>query len=133
MNELPVVTGLLVCDLVITDADTRNTSFINRFTTRRVNEFPTLPQRLVVAAALVDGFGRVPLVLEVEPLDGTGPIRTIAAEVEFVDRLEEVLFVVEFTDLEFPQSGYYQLSLLAAGEPLARKRIQILPADGVSL
>ncbi len=130
MNELPVVTGLLVCDLVITDAYTRNTSFINRFTTRRVKEFPTPPQRFAVVAALVDGFGRVPLVLEVEPLDGGAPVRAVSAEFEFVDRLEEVLFVVEFTDLVFQRSGYYQVSLRAGSEPLARKRIRVLPPDG---
>jgi hypothetical protein len=59
MNETPVATGLLVCELMITDAHTGYASFVNRYSTLLVDEFPSTPQKMTVFAALIDGFGEV--------------------------------------------------------------------------
>ena len=130
MNELPVAIGLSVCELVIQDASTGHPSLINRVTRLRVRSFPTPPQRLSVFAALTNGFGDIPIRIEVEPPDGGMPIRERTVVVDFTDRLDEVWFVVELNDLVFPEPGAYQVSLFAETEPLARSLLRVFPVTG---
>lgn len=130
MNELPVAIGLSVCELVIQDANTGYPSLINRITRLMVPSFPSPPQRLSVFAALTNGFGNIPIRMEVEPLDGGMPIRGRTVVVDFTDRLDEVWFVVELNDLVFPEPGTYQVSLFAEAEPLARSLLRVLPLSG---
>lgn len=130
MNELPVAIGLSVCELVLQDVRTGYPSLINRISRWRVQSFPSPVQRLTVFAALTNGFGNLPIRLLVEPPDGGPPVHESTWVVDFSDRLEEVWFVVDVTDLAFPTPGRYQFSLFAQTEPLAQTVIRVLPLDG---
>ena len=86
MNELPVVKGLMVCEAVITDLNTRNTSVINRFTTLKLKEFPTPPRKVAVFAALSNATGRIPLRVRIDPLSGDESIYRFDAVIDFPAR-----------------------------------------------
>lgn len=130
MNELPTVSGLMICETVITDLQTRNSSVINRFTTLKLKQFPTPPRRMSIFAALTDGFGRILRSLEIEPLDGGDTIYRFSAPIDFPDRLREVRFVLHIPDLSFPRPGAYQAALYAGQEPLARTVFQVVQEGG---
>jgi hypothetical protein len=129
MDEMPVVKGLLVCEKVITDSNTRNTSVINRFTTLRLSEFPTTPRRVSVFAALSNANGRMPLELVLEPHAEGDSIYRFAAVVVFPNPLQEIRFILNIPAHSFPHPGGYDVTLYAGDEPLKTTTIRVLPPD----
>jgi len=125
MQELPVVKGLMVCESVITDLNTRNTSIINRFTTLKLKAFPNPPRKVSVFAALSNGSGRVPVRVVIDPLNGGDTIYQFNAPLEFPDPLQEVRFILNIPDLVFDGPGSYDVQLFGEGELLASIVIRI--------
>lgn len=125
MTELPVVKGLMVCEAVITDLNTRNTSVINRFTTLKLKQFPTPPRKVSVFAALSNGSGRIPVRLLIDPLNGGDTIYQFNAIIEFPDPLQEVRFILNIPDLVFEAPGAYDVQLLGGRELLGSIVIRV--------
>jgi len=132
MNELPVVKGLMVCEAVITDLNTRNTSVINRFTTLKLKEFPTPPRKVAVFAALSNATGRIPLRVRIDPLSGDESICRFDAVIDFPDPLQEIRFILNIPDLVSPEPGSYDVLLFSGLEPLASIVIRVHHDEGGS-
>lgn len=126
MNELPVVLGLMICEQAVVDTRTRNVSFTNRFTTYRVDYFPSTPRRFTVFTALTNGFGEYRVRLDIESLNTGDLLYRFQDTLLFSDRLYEVPVLVNVANLVFPTEGAYQLSLFVDDEPLSRFRFQAL-------
>lgn len=130
MTESPVVKGLMVCESVITDLNTRNTSIINRFTTLKLKEFPTPPRKVSVFAALSNGSGRIPIRVLIEPLSGGDTIYQFNTTLDFPNPLQEVRFILNIPDLVFDEPGAYDVQLLGGQELLASIVIRVHLDEG---
>jgi hypothetical protein len=74
MRQLPVAIGLLVCDQVIIQENTRNATPVNCFTSRKVERVPAEPFPFSVFAVLTDGSGDIPLEVTINRLDNLDEI-----------------------------------------------------------
>jgi len=125
MIRLPTVIGLLVCERVIVEKETDNLSLINCFTRKKVESFPSEPQRFAVVAFMTDGMGEIPMELNITRLDTLEVIEEQVFRLRFSDPLQEVRFFFRWTTCVFPEAGQYDIYLLAEGELLAQHRIHV--------
>jgi hypothetical protein len=125
MIQRPVVVGLLLCEQLIVEERTRNVTLVNCFTRLKCREIPSLAQRLVVYAALTDGLGEGILRLVAVRLDTMEDVYVKDQPIRFSDPLEEVRIVFRLADLSLPVAGRYQFSLLADGELVAQRDLQV--------
>jgi hypothetical protein len=91
-----------VCEQVIVEKLTDNVSLINCFTRRLVGQFPSQPVKFAVVAFLTDGFGDIPLDVVILRLDTEEEVFRESRQVRFVDRLQEVRFLISRQQLLFP-------------------------------
>jgi hypothetical protein len=129
MIKWPVPIGLMVCDQVIVEEQSRNLSLINCFTVRKVASFPTPPQTLAVVAFLIDGFGEGDLTIIFQQLATGEEIYRIQQRINFTDPLRRGRLVCRINNLVFPSPGGYEVSLLIDRELLARSDFRILELE----
>lgn len=123
MNQMPVAIGLLVCETVIVDQQTKNVTPVNCFTRREFDEFPSEPMTLHIVAFLTNGLGAMNLDAVVESLDNWDEIRRMSMQARFVNPLQEFRCVFRMRGFSIPQPGHYQVSLVADGETVAQRKI----------
>jgi hypothetical protein len=125
MKQFPVAIGLLVCEQVIVEEDTKNVTPVNCFTRRAVSAFPTDPTNLVVVAFLTDCSGTMSLEVKIESLDNWDVVSRYGQEAKFEDPLREYRCIVRVRNVRFPAPGQYQVTLFADGEPIAQRKVSI--------
>jgi len=125
MAESPIARGLYLCETVIVEERTRNTSLVNIFTRRIVETLPTPPQQFVAFAILANGQGTIPLQVRVTRLQDDAVIYSQVLPVRFDSPLLEIRFVYRITSLIFPSAGRYAVELTANGDPLAATPIDV--------
>ena len=125
MTQYPVVIGLLLCEKVIVEAESRNPTLINCFNWRQVQSIPSEPLTFIIHALLTDGEGKVPLVVRIDRLDTMETIITRHGTVTFPDPMAEMRLSQTMRDVEFPVAGAYQALLFAENELLANRRFEI--------
>jgi hypothetical protein len=125
MTERPTVIGLILCEQIIVEAQTNNVSFINCFTRRRAEQFPTEPQKFAVAALLTDGEGPVTIKVKIVRLADEELIYEQERLVQFPNRLQQVRFLLRVTACAFPTPGHYEVQLSADNELLALNRLNV--------
>ncbi|HWG47179.1 MAG TPA: hypothetical protein VN688_30730 [Gemmataceae bacterium] len=124
MVKLPIAINLTVCEQVIVEEKTHNITLVNCLTRLRVREIPSEPHRLVVHARLTDGHGESRLRLQLTRLDTLDEISIQEATVKFSHPLQE--FRADFRVVTaFPVEGRYQVTLLADGEMIAQRTLQV--------
>lgn len=120
--KTPVAIGLLLCEQVIMEHETRNLTPVNCFSRRYYDSFPTA-DAFVVFAILIDGTGEMSLEVVVERLDTMDEVYRREVPVHFDSPLNELRCILRIRDCSFPQPGQYQVSLLVGGEWLAHRKI----------
>jgi hypothetical protein len=91
--EVPVARGLLLCERVIIEEQTRNISLINCFNRRLVGDFPSRPQEFNVYAVLANGRGTMQVDCRVTSLADDTVVYERPVLVSFADPLTEARFV----------------------------------------
>ena len=129
MDEQPVALGLMVCEKVIVEEHTHNVSLVNCFISMKVEDVPSEPRRFDVFAALTNGFGDVTLEVVIERLDTGEPIYHRIHSVRFVDRLQEMRFILRIRNVSFPVAGAYQVTLSANRDFLAQHEMRIITEE----
>lgn len=124
--ELPVVRGLFLCDLVISDAQSGKVSLINLFDRFRVPSFPSPPKPCVAYAFLTDGSGEVDLTIEIEALASLEQVYSYKTRIRFPDRVGATHFKFTVTDCSFTRPGSYQVVLYANKNPIAQTRLEVV-------
>jgi hypothetical protein len=125
MVQRPVVIGLFLCNELIVDEDTRDLTLVNCFSRRIVRHDPPEPITFTVFALLTDGMGDVPLEVRIERLDTLEDIFRIETSGVFESPLHEVRVRLRLRSFSFPALGEYCVSLLADGETIAQRKLQI--------
>lgn len=126
MKHLPVAIGMLVCENVIVEENTKNVTPVNCFRRRGFAVFPSEPITVMVLAFLQDGLGEMPLEVVVQSLDNWDEIRRFGSQIEFLDPLQEFRCLFRLRDFSVPRPGHYQVSLFADGETIAQTQACIL-------
>ena len=125
MAQRPIAIGLLTCEQVIVEEHTHNVTVVNCFRQRYAEYFPTGPFPITVFALLTDGVGDIRLEVVIQRLDDLNVIYSQRFQAHFLDQLREARFIWRIKDCVFPVAGHYNVLLLADGEPIAQRRIEI--------
>ena len=125
MAHRPLAIGLTVCETVIVDVETRNATLVNCFSRRGVTAEPSEPLSFFVCATLTDGVGDMPLVVQVLRLDTLDPIFEREVSIHLPAPLAELHVHLRVRHCVFPHAGPYNVALLADGEMIAQRRLQI--------
>jgi hypothetical protein len=126
MKIPPIARGLFVCDRVEVDRKRKNVSLINCYNALHVGQFPSGPREFAIFAALTGGFGRVNMRIMVSRLTDNLLVYSRDLSVDYVDRVEEVRFILRLEGVVFPNPGQYVVELLADGEWLAQTVINVM-------
>jgi hypothetical protein len=102
--QAPEVLVMILCDLVITDAETNKKSLIGLFDRIETTVFPCVLRHLHVYLSLTDGHGRLPVVLSCVPSDGSDVLFRGQVVVEFRDPLQVVELHLVFPNAQFPHA-----------------------------
>jgi len=125
MSPLPIVLGLTLCEKAIVEEGTKNITLVSTFTKLVVDEFPSLPQKLVLYGVLTEGLDDGTIELVVRHLETNEEIYTNRLKIHFPDRVAEVRVLFRVNRCSFPLPGEYQLTFLLDGEWLAHRRLAV--------
>ena len=125
MAKLPVAVGLSLCEQVVIEDKTHNMTLVNCFSHRTLDNFPS-ETPFTVFALLTGGFGEMPLDVVVQELDDFDEIYRISLPARFASPLRTLRCTGRVRDCSFPQPGHYLVSLLAGGEIVAQRKLQLL-------
>jgi len=121
----PVVIGLLLCEQVIIEENTRNLTPVNSFNYRSVDAFPSENIPFIIFALLTDGSGEMPLEVIIQRLDTLEIIYRRSQIVRFPDPLQEIRCMIRIRNCSFPVAGHYQAVLLIDRELVAQRKFAV--------
>ena len=125
MAQRPLALGLHVCEKVVVEAGTRNLTYVNCFTERKVRSFPAELISFLVCSNLVDGRGRMRLEVRIESLADLEIIFERTGVITFREPRQEIRLRVPMEEVPFPTEGGYQILILVNNEVVASRAIQI--------
>lgn len=129
---IPSVLALLLCDQVITDAETNKKSLIGVFENINAPNFPVQVPSMALYAKLADAEGMYDLKVRVVRLRDeslVGEIELKSAETK--DHLQPVDLVLKINGLLFPEPGKYEFQLFANEIYLGRITMHASQIEGV--
>jgi uncharacterized protein DUF6941 len=130
LNPPPTAVGLTLCEKIIVEERTRNTTFVSTFTKLLAEEFPSQPERFALAAVLTGGQGSGIVDLVIAQLDTLEEAYSLRRQLHFPDRLVEVQVVFHLRDCSFPAPGLYEVILLVDGDWVARRKFSVERREG---
>ncbi len=125
MVQRPMAIGLFLCNEVIVAEGTRDLTLVNCFSRRIVKHDPPEPIAFTIFALLTDGMGNVPLEVRIENLETLEVVSRAETSRVFDSPLEEIRLRLRLPSYSFPELGEYGVSLLADGEMIAQRKVQI--------
>jgi len=127
-GPIPVLTAMLLCDMVITDPDSRKKTLVGIFSLLRSLQFPTR-RTMAVYARLTDAQGRYVFRLELVDIERDRVLADgVSDPAEIRDRLSSFDFALPITvTLENP--GLYEFRLYANNAYLGRTTFTAVAID----
>lgn len=122
----PTLVSLLICDQVIDDRLTGKKSAIGLFNTVLVPSVPTRIHQLTILAAVTEITARTPLELRLVRDADTAVLMATQGFVDAPNPLATVDLIFSMQGVAIPTAGQFAFELLASGEPLGRRRFQVL-------
>lgn len=122
----PYVQCLVVCDLVIREANTGKHSLIGIFSHIGASRFPAVHPRLSVYLALSDGMGEVPIrIAIVDARDSSRSLVQAETIVPLQDPRAVAEAAIEFPNVVFPEPADYRVQLYADDTLLMERRLAV--------
>jgi hypothetical protein len=119
----PVCKAILLFDQVIIDAISERISLIGIFDVLGFSSFPHETQPFAAYVELVDGIGKYALTIEVNDLQaGTILARQPAIELEFPERVNKAVLLINCARLHLPQEGAYDFVVFADNQEIDRQK-----------
>jgi hypothetical protein len=125
MYPPPIALGLTLCEKVIVEETTRNTTLVSTFTKLFADDFPSRPERFAFASVLTGGQGEASVDLVLTHLESDDEVYAIHGATRFPDRIAEVKLVFHIRDCSFPSPGSYDATLFVDGDPVARRKFTV--------
>ncbi len=129
MSQRPIAIGLLLCEQLIVDEDTKNVTPVNCFTQRLAETFPWTSPPFLVMAWLTDGEGEITLEVVVERANTLEELHRKVLTFRFATPLQQGRLTVRLHSVEFPTPGTYRVTLLADGEIIAQRKLFLVPKE----
>jgi hypothetical protein len=128
MKQRPVVIGLMLCEQVIVEENTRNITPVNCFNHRTFDSFPSEKNPFIVFALLTDGSGEMRLEVVIQRLDTLDEIYR-SQLVRFPNPLQDLRCTIRIRDCSFPVAGHYQVVLFFDNEMTAQRKFVVLKRE----
>lgn len=125
-GQAPYPLAMVIADMIWRDPGTGKRTILGCFSVIHARHFPVVHPVLAVYAAITDGRGRVPVVLQLVDVDEEHePIFRGESEVDFTD--VRTIFEIDYilANVTFPAPGEYRFQLFAAGEFLLERRLLV--------
>jgi hypothetical protein len=126
MLQRPTALGLILCQEVIIEENTRRATLVNTMSWLRCPTFPSPPQRLVAYALLTDGLGDAELALTVSRLDTLEEVDEQRWQWRFTDPLRHYRITARYSNLSFPVPGRYAFDLSADSELVTQTVLRVV-------
>jgi hypothetical protein len=121
----------IVCDFVWRDPSTGKSTIIGCFSSIGAPAFPATHPLLCVYAAITDGHGTVPIVLQLVDVDEKNPpLFEFKADLPFPDPRAVAEFNFVAANVVFPTPGEYRLQLFSGSHYLMERRIVLVDTGG---
>jgi hypothetical protein len=130
MPQRPSAISLMLCDQVVFEQGSQKPYLLGVFTGVAADNFPTVPQRFDVFAALTDGQGTVTMTLSVVHLDTNQEIYSQGMTVSFPNPLRVVNLRFRVRQLIFDVAGSYLFALMIDDQEIAARRVRVYQAGG---
>jgi hypothetical protein len=118
----PEVLAMIVCDLIITDADSNKKSLIGLFDRVESAAMPCVVNELHVYLSLTDGHGALDVALACAAVDDGEELFRGQAAVEFSNPLQVVELHFVFPSAQFPRPGEYRFQFYTEGTLLRERK-----------
>jgi hypothetical protein len=118
----PEVLAMVLCDLIITDAETNKKSLIGLFDRVETAALPCILHELHAYICLTDGHGMMAVSVACVAADELEELFRGVTEVDFSDPLQVVELQFVFPNAQFPRPGEYRFQLLVDGQLLRERR-----------
>jgi hypothetical protein len=125
MSQRPIAIGLLLCEQVIIEEDTKNVTPVNCFTRRVAEAFPWRSPPFTVLAWLTNGEGAVALEVIIEAAASLEILHQNQVTLRFASPLQQGRLSIRLQEIIFPEAGSYRVLLLADGEVVAQRRLTV--------
>ena len=121
-DAAPEVLAMIICDVVIEDAESGKKSLIGLFDHVNTTSFPSSINELNVFVSLTDGRGNASAQLRCIDAATEEELFSTDGEIEFPDPLSVVDLHFRFQGCEFPDEGEYRFQFFCAGQLLRERK-----------
>jgi hypothetical protein len=118
----PEVLAMVLCDLIITDAETNKKSLIGLFDRVETAALPCVVHELHVYLSVTDGHGRIIGAVACVAADDGEELFRAQTEIQFADPLQVIELQFVFPQATFPRDGQYRFQFFADDHLLRERR-----------
>ena len=125
MDPPPIAVTLMLCKYVhFEEGDSPKVTLVGCFSKLDVESFPVTPS-FYVYAALTNALGEPTIRIAIERLDTGEDIYIREIRTQFPTKLDTVHLSLQVKKCLFPVEGWYQATLYADGQWVARRRLKV--------
>ncbi len=121
----PEVLAMVICDMVIEDAESGKKSLIGLFDHVQTEELPSLLNELNVFVSLTDGRGQPSALLRCIRSEDDQVLFSARGQIEFPDPLAVVDLHFRICGCEFPTEGEYRFQFFCNGRLLRERKFYV--------
>ena len=117
--------SLMICDQVITEAETNKKSLIGVFNNLSARQFPCRHPRLCIFVSITGGHGKAKTEVRCVNEQTRQALFGAEGEVSFTDPNYMVEAVFEFNNVVFPAPGLHCIEVLSNGDLVLQRRFVV--------
>lgn len=122
-TEKPLGVAIVICEKVITEAESNNKTLVSTFNHIRSKTFPCLHSRMAIYVALTNGGGekKVDLVFK----NGDRPMMKLGGKIKFQNPNHVIEMIFDLRNVAFPGPGLYAFEVFADDEYIFESRFNV--------
>ncbi len=129
-SEKPIGVALIICDRVITDAQTNEKTLVSIFNRINARKFPCLHPRLAIYTAMTNGNG--PVVTQIRCGNEDNEDKTVfeaKGTINFPGPNHVVEASFRINNVTFPKAGLHNIELLCQDELILERRFHVVQIE----
>jgi hypothetical protein len=124
-GEKPLGVAIIICDRVITEAQTNNKTLVSIFNTIHASIFPCRHERLSVFVALTNGHGQKKISLILKQITDSGVKLKLSGDVQFENPNAVIEMIFNMQNVIFTASGVYAFEVFADDDYIFESRFNV--------
>ena len=129
-SETPIGVALIICDRVITDAQTNEKTLVSIFNRITARQFPCLHPRLAIYTAITNGNG--PIATQIRCANEDNEDKTVfqaKGTINFPGPNHVVEASFRINNVTFPKPGLHNIELLCQDELILQRRFHVVQIE----